>query len=72
MVVADLARVLARKGPERPAVLVYVARDGQRQALLENGLAFVAPEIEVLSTSRRGTASPMTACRRTPPSRPSG
>ncbi len=49
MVVADLARVLARKGPERPAVLVYVARDGQRQALLENGLAFVAPEIEVLS-----------------------
>ncbi|MCP8940735.1 transcription-repair coupling factor [Alsobacter sp. SYSU M60028] len=49
MVTADLARVLARKGPERPAVLVYVARDGQRQAQLENGLAFVAPELEVLS-----------------------
>jgi transcription-repair coupling factor (superfamily II helicase) len=46
---ADLARVLARKGSERPAVLVFVARDGQRQALLENGLAFVAPDIEVLS-----------------------
>src|SRR5687768_14267811 len=49
VLVADLARVLARKGSERPAVLVFVARDGQRQALLENGLAFVAPDIEVLS-----------------------
>ena len=41
--------MLAAKGPERPAVLVYVARDGQRQALLENGLAFAAPDVEVLS-----------------------
>ena len=49
MLVADLARVLSKKAPERPAVLVFVARDGQRQALIENGLAFVAPEIEVLS-----------------------
>ncbi len=49
MLVADLARVLSKKAPERPAVLVFVARDGQRQALIENGLAFVAPELEVLS-----------------------
>jgi transcription-repair coupling factor (superfamily II helicase) len=49
LVAADLARVLAAKGPARPAVLVYVARDGQRQALLENGLAFAAPDVEVLS-----------------------
>ena len=49
LVVADLARTLARKGPERPAVLVFVARDGQRQAMLETGLGFVAPDIEILS-----------------------
>jgi transcription-repair coupling factor (superfamily II helicase) len=49
MVVADLARAAARSGPERPVVLVMVARDGQRQALIENALAFVAPDIEVLS-----------------------
>jgi transcription-repair coupling factor (superfamily II helicase) len=49
IVVADLARLAARKEPERPAVLTVVARDGQRQQSLENGLAFVAPDIEVLS-----------------------
>lgn len=49
IVVADLARTLARTGPERPAVLVFVARDGQRQAMVEAGLAFVAPELEILS-----------------------
>ncbi len=48
-VLADLARASARKGPERPATLVMVARDGGRQASLEAGLAFVAPDIEVLS-----------------------
>ena len=49
LVVADLARALARRAPERSAVLVIVARDGQRQAQVENGLAFVAPDLEVLS-----------------------
>ena len=49
LVVADLARALSRRAPERPAVLVVVARDGQRQAQVENGLAFVAPDLEVLS-----------------------
>jgi len=49
LVVADLARALSRRAPERPAVLVIVARDGQRQAQVENGLAFVAPDLEVLS-----------------------
>jgi transcription-repair coupling factor (superfamily II helicase) len=48
LVVADLARAL--KGAiEGPAVLVQVARDGQRQQLLQNALGFVAPEIEVLA-----------------------
>ncbi|MFZ4530334.1 MAG: transcription-repair coupling factor, partial [Alsobacter sp.] len=49
LVMADLARALSRRAPERPAVLVVVARDGQRQAQVENGLAFVAPDLEVLS-----------------------
>ena len=49
LVLADLVRALARKAPERPATLVMVARDGQRQAQIENGMAFVAPDLEVLS-----------------------
>ncbi len=49
LILADLVRALARKGPERPATLVMVAQDGGRQASLEAGLAFVAPDIEVLS-----------------------
>jgi transcription-repair coupling factor (superfamily II helicase) len=49
MAVADLVRAAAREGGGRAAALVVVARDGQRMALLENGIAFVAPDIEVLS-----------------------
>ncbi len=49
LILADLARALSRKGPERPAALVMAARDGGRQAALEAGLGFVAPDIEVLS-----------------------
>jgi transcription-repair coupling factor (superfamily II helicase) len=48
LVVADLARGLAATA-DGPAVLVHVARDGQRQNTLQNALAFVAPEIEVLT-----------------------
>ncbi|MFC0217938.1 transcription-repair coupling factor [Pseudochelatococcus lubricantis] len=47
IVVAELARGLREK--ELPAVLVHVARDDRRMAALEAGLAFAAPEIEVLS-----------------------
>ncbi|MHB2166287.1 transcription-repair coupling factor [Alsobacter sp. R-9] len=49
MVLADLARASAREGGEAPAAVVFVARDGQRLQLMENGLAFVAPDLEVLS-----------------------
>ena len=49
LVLADLVRALARNAPERAATLVMVARDGQRQAQIEAGMAFVAPDIEVLS-----------------------
>lgn len=49
LVVADLARsVAAGKDAPWPSLTV-VCRDGQRLAALERGLAFFAPEIEVLS-----------------------
>ncbi|MEN3930882.1 transcription-repair coupling factor [Microvirga sp. W0021] len=48
VMVADIARGLSQKG-DAPAALLHVSRDGQRQQALMNGLAFVAPEIEVLN-----------------------
>ncbi|MFG1290360.1 transcription-repair coupling factor [Xanthobacter versatilis] len=49
MVVADLARSLAgRKNAPWPSLTV-ICRDGQRMAAVERGLAFFAPELEVLS-----------------------
>ncbi len=48
LVVADLARGLSG-AVEGPAVLVHVARDGQRQQTLKNALDFIAPELEVLT-----------------------
>ena len=47
LLVGDLARALSRSA-EGPAVLVHVARDGQRRQTFENALRFLAPEIEVL------------------------
>lgn len=47
LVIADMARGLRNR--EVPAVLLHVARDDRRMASLETGLAFVAPEIEVLT-----------------------
>jgi transcription-repair coupling factor (superfamily II helicase) len=48
LVVADLTRALGALS-EGPAALLHVARDGQRQQVLENALRFIAPEIEVLT-----------------------
>jgi transcription-repair coupling factor (superfamily II helicase) len=48
LVVADLTRALGAIS-EGPAALVHVARDGQRQQVLENALRFIAPEVEVLT-----------------------
>jgi transcription-repair coupling factor (superfamily II helicase) len=48
LVLADLTRRLGR-ATEAAAALIYVARDGQRLGLVEAGLAFVAPDVEVLS-----------------------
>ena len=49
IVVADLARALAKQNVGKSAALVFVARDGQRQAAMEAALGFVAPDIEVLT-----------------------
>ncbi len=48
-VVADLTRSLREAMEGRPAVLVHVARDGQRARAFREALAFAAPEIEALS-----------------------
>jgi transcription-repair coupling factor (superfamily II helicase) len=48
LVLGDLARGLAGQ-VEGPAVLLHVARDGQRRQALQNALQFIAPEVEVLA-----------------------
>ena len=47
-VAADLTRALARAGEGRGAVLVHVARDGQRSRAFQEAFAFAAADIEVL------------------------
>ncbi|HZY14923.1 MAG TPA: hypothetical protein VFE89_19620, partial [Beijerinckiaceae bacterium] len=47
-VAADLTRALARSGEGRGAVLVHVARDGQRSRAFQEAFVFAAPDIEVL------------------------
>ncbi|MDR1827239.1 MAG: DEAD/DEAH box helicase, partial [Methylobacteriaceae bacterium] len=49
MVVADLARGMARQAETRPLALTFVARDGQRQQRMIEALAFTAPDIEAVS-----------------------
>lgn len=49
MIAADLARLLAATGKSKSAAMVYVARDGQRQAAMESALQFVAPDLDVLT-----------------------
>lgn len=48
VVLADLTRARAKKA-EGPALLVFIARDGQRLQVLENALQFVAPDLEVMT-----------------------
>ena len=47
-VAADLVRGLAAAGAEGAAALVHVARDAQRSRMFQDGLAFTAPDLEVL------------------------
>ena len=48
VVLADLTRARAKKA-EGPALLVFVARDGQRLQVLETALQFVAPDLAVMT-----------------------
>jgi transcription-repair coupling factor (superfamily II helicase) len=48
VVLADLTRACAKKS-EGPALIVFIARDGQRLQVLENALQFVAPDLEVMT-----------------------
>ncbi len=49
LVVADLARQLARGHRDSPAALLHVARERTRMHAMERALAFFAPDIDVLS-----------------------
>ena len=49
LMVADLARRFAQEGHDHAAALVFVARDGQRQAQMEAALGYLAPDLDVLS-----------------------
>ena len=49
LVLAELARIRFAKGVDLPALVVFVARDGLRQAEVQGALSAFAPEIEVLS-----------------------
>jgi transcription-repair coupling factor (superfamily II helicase) len=49
LVVADLARQLARKNRDAPAAVLHIARERTRMHALERALQFFAPDIDVLS-----------------------
>jgi transcription-repair coupling factor (superfamily II helicase) len=48
LVVADLARALARGNRDAPAALLHASRERARMHALERTLAFFAPDVEVL------------------------
>lgn len=48
LVIADLVRARAQAAEGKPAALIHIARDGQRSRLLQDDLAFVAPDLEVI------------------------
>jgi transcription-repair coupling factor (superfamily II helicase) len=49
LVLGEAAKALHKAGVDQPALLVYVARDGQRAQAIESALQFYAPAIEILS-----------------------
>jgi transcription-repair coupling factor (superfamily II helicase) len=48
LVIADLARAISARAQPPATSLVIVCRDGQRMAALTRGVAFFAPEVEIL------------------------
>jgi transcription-repair coupling factor (superfamily II helicase) len=49
LVIADLARQLAKTNRDAPAALLHIARERTRMHDMERALAFFAPDIDVLS-----------------------
>ena len=49
LVLAEAARLRHKAGIDAPALVIYVAREQSRLALIESGLAFFAPEVETLT-----------------------
>ncbi len=48
LVLGEAAKALHRAGADRPALIVFVARDGQRAQAIETALSFYAPQVEAL------------------------
>jgi transcription-repair coupling factor (superfamily II helicase) len=48
LIVADLARALARGAQDRTAAFVHVSRDGQRLRAFREAMSFFAPDLETL------------------------
>ncbi|CAN1562801.1 Mfd Transcription-repair coupling factor (superfamily II helicase) [Rhabdaerophilaceae bacterium] len=49
LVLAEIARLAFESGADRPALAIFVARDGIRQTEVQNALSAFHPEIEVVS-----------------------
>src|SRR5690606_798537 len=49
LVVADLARQLARGNRDVPAAVLHIARERTRMHAMERALAFFAPDVDVLT-----------------------
>ncbi len=49
LVLAEIARLKQASGADQPALALFVARDGLRQAEVQGALAALFPEIEVIS-----------------------
>ncbi|MCA0401520.1 MAG: transcription-repair coupling factor [Proteobacteria bacterium] len=71
LALAEIARLRFAKGVEAPALAVFIARDGLRQAEILGALAAFAPEIEALSLPAwdclpydRASPNPATVARR--------
>ncbi len=69
LVLAEIARLKQASGADQPALALFVARDGLRQAEVQGALAALFPEIEVISLPAwdcqpYDRASPNAACSR--------
>ena len=68
LVIADLARALARQAARPPRALLHIARDGAAIGRARGGARASSPRRSRCCPSRPGIASPMIASRPMPPS----